>query len=275
MAAGAGKAAALGGAVAAQGVGLGKAAGAAFSENKAGGMGNIASALMAPVPMIKSAASMLGAKAADAGKGALGKAGDAIDNSVGGKIAKDIAAKSEAAMAAKTETPAAAAGKTADSAPAGANTAAGNPDAAKTTSSVPTAAPSGREAPEVQTIPPPAPKGAATDGKTNPAELSKPAPAPAPAPTLGDKESQLNDTPGGDVSGTKVGASDPHTRLIEAINANMAKMEQMKSNAAIGGESKNEQKPKLSEQIQGLQRFVPQDAASVAAAPITMGHTRD
>lgn len=113
-ASGAGKAAqALGGAGAEIG-GIGKALKAGFDHNRNLGMGSgqsgvmppgsglsptggFAAAIQAPIPGIKSAASMVGAKAieagksfADGGKGMLAQAGDAINNSVGGQVAEHI-----------------------------------------------------------------------------------------------------------------------------------------------------------------------------------------
>lgn len=92
-----GKAAGMAGSAAAEAGGAGKALKAGFDQNRSTGMGFGESAVRAPVPGIKSAASMAGAKLvetgkslAEGGKGMLGKAGDAINNSAGGKIASHI-----------------------------------------------------------------------------------------------------------------------------------------------------------------------------------------
>ncbi|MDD2722326.1 MAG: P-type conjugative transfer protein TrbL [Gallionella sp.] len=92
-----GKAAGMAGSAAAEAGGVGKALKAGFDQNRSSGMGFGESAMKAPVPGIKSAASMVGAKAVEAGKslaeggkGMLGKAGDAIYNSAGGKVASNI-----------------------------------------------------------------------------------------------------------------------------------------------------------------------------------------
>lgn len=123
-ASGAGKAAqALGGAGAEIG-GIGKALKAGFDHNRNLGMGSgksgvmppgsglsptggFAAAIQAPIPGIKSAASMVGAKAieagksfADGGKGMLAQAGDAINNSVGGQVASKISGGNKSSSAA-------------------------------------------------------------------------------------------------------------------------------------------------------------------------------
>ena len=92
-----GKAGSMLGSAAAEAGGAGKALKAGFDQNRSSGMGFGESAMKAPVPGIKSAASMVGAKAVEAGKslaeggkGMLGKAGDAINNSAGGKVASNI-----------------------------------------------------------------------------------------------------------------------------------------------------------------------------------------
>lgn len=92
-----GKAAGMAGSAAAEAGGAGKALKAGFDQNRLSGMGFGESAVRAPVPGIKSAASVAGIKMAatgkslaEGGKGMLGKVGDAINNSAGGKIASHI-----------------------------------------------------------------------------------------------------------------------------------------------------------------------------------------
>lgn len=119
---------ALGGAGAEIG-GIGKALKAGFDHNRNLGMGSgqsgvmpagsglsptggFAAAIQAPIPGIKSAASMVGAKAveagksfADSGKGMLAQAGDAINNSVGGQVAEHIKNGSTGEKASATDKP--------------------------------------------------------------------------------------------------------------------------------------------------------------------------
>lgn len=289
VAAGAGAAAALGGAVMDKVGGAGAAIGNAVGSaaKKMTGMEGGTSAASAVVPGIKSAASMLGAKAVEAGKG-LGEKGKAATTAE--TVTSEPAAVAPDAGRTMTQAPAQMAAQKGameenpQTTATGGNTKSGESSKLTSLSRDPSIFKSGLATDdggignsggggnEIPTSSLPEAGQPSPSANTKPAETK-------PNPTLGDNSDQLNNStpsaPGGDASGAKVGASDPQTRLLEAINANMAKMEQMKSNAAVGGESGSEQKPKLSEKIQGLQRFVPQDAASVAAAPITMGHTRD
>lgn len=85
------------GKAAAEAGGAGKALLAGFDQNRMAGMGFGSSAIQAPVPGIKSVTSMAGAKLVETGKnlsegskGMLGKAGEAINNSAGGKVASHI-----------------------------------------------------------------------------------------------------------------------------------------------------------------------------------------
>lgn len=282
VAAGAGKTAALGGAVMDKVGGAGAAIGNAVGSaaKKMTGMEGGTSAASAVVPGIKSAASMLGAKAVDAGKG-LGEKGKAATTAE--TVTSESAAVSPDAGRTMTQAPAQMAAQNGameenpQTTATGGNTKSGEYSNLTPLSSDPSIFKSGLATDDGSS------GGGGNEtptssfpeaGRPSPTSNMKPAETKT-NPTLGDSSDQLNTAPVGDASGAKVGTSDPQTRLLEAINANMAKMEQMKSNAAVGGESGSGQKPKLSEKIQGLQRFVPQDGATVAAAPITMGHTRD
>lgn len=282
VAAGGAKAAALGGAVMDKVGGAGAAIGNAVGSaaKKMTGMEGGTSAAGAVVPAMKSAADMVGAKAVEAGKG-LGEKGKAATTAE--TVTSEPAAVSPDAGRTMTQAPAQMAAQKGameenpQTTATGGNTKSGEYSNFIPLSSDPSIFKSGLATDD---------GGSGGGGNETPTSSFPEAGRPSPTanmkpaetktnPTLGDSSDQLNTAPVGDASGAKVGTSDPQTRLLEAINANMAKMEQMKSNAAVGGESGSGQKPKLSEKIQGLQRFVPQDGATVAAAPITMGHTRD
>ncbi|MDP1872064.1 MAG: P-type conjugative transfer protein TrbL [Gallionella sp.] len=61
-----------------------------------------------------------------------------------------------------------------------------------------------------------------------------------------------------------VAAADPHTALLTSISENMAKM-------ANGPENS----PALHDKISSMQKFVPNDGATIQTPGISMGHTRD
>ena len=107
----------------------------------------VESAMKAPVPGIKSAASMVGAKAVEAGKSLaeggkemLGKAGDAINNSAGGKIASHInggaTGSAVANSGADNSAPASAGTENSDIGSAASPTSSGGGDAGGSTASV-------------------------------------------------------------------------------------------------------------------------------------------
>lgn len=68
----------------------------------------------------------------------------------------------------------------------------------------------------------------------------------------------------GNASGASVVASDPHTKLLESMNANL----EMMANGP-------EQARKLHQKISALRDFVPNDGATVQTGGISMGHTKD
>lgn len=68
----------------------------------------------------------------------------------------------------------------------------------------------------------------------------------------------------GNASGASVAADHPHTALLKSIDENMAKM-------ANGPE----QVRTMSEKIDQLRRYVPNDGATVSTPGLSMGHTRD
>jgi type IV secretion system protein TrbL len=67
-----------------------------------------------------------------------------------------------------------------------------------------------------------------------------------------------------DASGASITASDPHTELLTAISKNIAQMANAPENSA-----------KLHDKISAMQKFVPNDAATIQTPGISMGHTRD
>lgn len=270
-----GKAGSMLGGAAAEAGGAGKALKAGFDQNRSTGMGFGESAMKAPVPGIKSAASMVGAKAVEAGKslaeggkGMLGKVGDAINNSAGGKVASNIVASGSAADSG-ADTPAQAAETTSTpnyDIPPGVRAA----QADKPTSNNPTPgtnydlSPSVRSAQAEKATSMPSSTSAPSSSNSAASGLSNSGPASSadnsgiPSPASSPVSSQV------DASGASVGSSDPHTKLLESMNANLEAM-------ANGPE----QARKLHQKISSLRDFVPQDGATVQTSGISIGHTKD
>lgn len=188
-----GKAAGMMGSAAAEAGGAGKALKAGFDQNRTSGMGFGSSAIKAPVPGIKSAASMAGAKMvetgkslSEGGKGMLGKAGDAINNSAGGKVASHING-GESAVSGDSS---AASGSGSDS---GGGTTPGSSSSASSNS------------------------GSSTSSKPG---------ANSSQGASGGNSSALNSANSntGDASGASIGSSDPHTKLLESMSKNLEAM---------------------------------------------------
>jgi len=277
---------ALGGAasgMAAEAGGAGKALKAGFDQNRSTGMGFGESAMKAPVPGIKSAASMVGAKAVEAGKslaeggkGMLGKAGDAINNSAGGKVASNIAASGSAAVpGADTPDQDQAQAETMPTPnydiPPGVRAA----QADKPTSNNPAPGanydlpPSVRsaQAEKAASMPPstssPSSSSAASSGgaTSNNSQATSGGDSGASSSPAGNSGGGQGDASGASIGG---GSSDPHTQLLESMNKNL----EMMANGP-------EQARKLHQKISSLRDFVPNDGATVQTSGISMGHTRD
>lgn len=274
-----GKAGSMLGSAAAEAGGAGKALKAGFDQNRSTGMGFGESAMKAPVPGIKSAASMVGAKAVEAGKslaeggkGMLGKAGDAINNSAGGKVASNISGGDKGSGSAADNSganstdpasgggyPGGLAGDLAASENASggaANSDVGSGGASSglidTSSNLQSALGSRAASSSGSST-------ASGGGSGNGGQTSSGSDAGSSTSSTGNAGSGQ-----GDASGASVGSSDPHTKLLESMNANLEAM-------ANGPE----QARKLHQKISSLRDFVPNDGATVQTSGISMGHTRD
>lgn len=99
------------------------------------------------------------------------------------------------------------------------------------------------------------PSSAVSPAAADSSSVSSPS-GTSPASTSGGEQ--------GDASGASVGADHPHTALLTAISENMAKM-------ANGPE----QVRSVSEKIDQMRKYVPNDGASISTPGISMGHTKD
>jgi len=265
-----GKAGSMLGSAAAEAGGAGKALKAGFDQNRSTGMGFGESAVRAPVPGIKSAASMAGAKLvgtgkslAEGGKGMLGKAGDAINNSAGGKVASNISGGDKGSGSAvdnsgvNSTTPAGGGGYPGGLAGdlAASENASGGAANSDVGSSSASSGASGKVGSSTSSY-----SGgsiASGGGSSNGGQTSSGSDAVS-SPTGNAGGGQ------GDASGASVGSSDPHTKLLESMNKNI----EMMANGP-------EQARKLHQKISSLRDFVPNDGATVQTSGISMGHTRD
>lgn len=286
-----GRASSMLGSAAAEAGGAGKALKAGFDQNRSLGMGFSESAMKAPVPGIKSMASMAGVKMAEVGKssseggkGMLGKVGDAINNSAGGKVASHInggdkgsssAAQTSGANSTAPDSgggyPGGLAGDLAASENASGGGAA-NSDVGSGTSSglidtssnlqsalgsrAASSGSSGKTGGTPSSSGGSASSGGGTSNNSQPSSGGDSSASSSPSSNAGGGQ--------GDASGASVGSSDPHTKLLESMNANLEAM-------ANGPE----QARKLHQKISSLRDFVPNDGATVQTSGISMGHTRD
>lgn len=286
-----GKVSSMLGSAAAEAGGAGKALKAGFDQNRSSGMGFGESAMKAPVPGIKSAASMAGAKAVEAGKslaeggkGMLGKVGDAINNSAGGKVASNInggdkgsssAAQTSGANSTAPDSGGGYPGGLAGDLAASENASGGavaNSDVGSGTSSglidtssnlqsalgsrAASSGASGKTGGTPSSSGGSASSGGGTSNNSQASSGGDSSASSSPSSNAGGGQ--------GDASGASVGSSDPHTKLLESMNANLEAM-------ANGPE----QARKLHQKISSLRDFVPNDGATVQTSGISMGHTRD